>query len=87
MNGPAKARHGDVRGDESRNRDTIPAADTPDAVLRWEAFGGTWEVTEVRAGRAVVELRRCDGGEVVESVASDEPEFVRWAAAQLGGPG
>lgn len=62
---------------------SAPGSGTPQRIVRWEAFGGTWEVSSVTRTRAVVELRRCDGGEIVETIESTDPGFVRWAAVQL----
>ena len=60
-----------------------PLVDTPEAISRWESFGGEWEVVSVRDDHAAVDLRRCDGGEVVETLTSGDPQFVRWAAVQF----
>ncbi|MGO1539832.1 MAG: flavin reductase family protein [Leucobacter sp.] len=59
-----------------------PLVTPPDAVERWELSGGTWRVTQTDERSAVVELLRCDGGEVVDVLALQDPHDVRWAAVQ-----
>ena len=60
-------------------------AGTPPALARWAAFGGTWRVSAATAAEATVELRRCDGGELVETRTLREPREVAWARARLAG--
>ena len=55
----------------------------PEAVERWEIAGGHTRVRAVEADRAQVDLLRCDGGEVVESITLTTPKDVRWAAERL----
>ena len=45
-------------------------------LLRWEEFGAVWEVVRRTATEAVVSLRRCDGGEEVSRLASDDPRLL-----------
>ncbi|GAA1800425.1 flavin reductase family protein [Agromyces neolithicus] len=54
-----------------------------DELVRWEAFGGTWAVLEATRDGAIVSLCRCDGGEEVSRITSDDPGFIEWAAKQL----
>lgn len=51
---------------------------------RWEAHGGAWQVLDgaAVAGRVRVSLLRCDGGEEVDRLESDNAEFRRWLAAR-----
>ncbi len=43
---------------------TIERPDDPvEALRRWEAFGGRWEVVHETSDDLVISLRRCDGGE------------------------
>lgn len=46
-------------------------------LLRWEEFGGTWQVRTRRDGEAVVALCRCDGGEEVERLWLHAPDALR----------
>lgn len=55
---------------------------TPEQIERWEAHGGTWRISARTQTSATIELLRCDGGEVVETIVSDDPETVRWALAE-----
>lgn len=43
---------------------------------RWEAAGGEWHVVRLGADGAKVDLKRCDLGEVVDSITSADPEFL-----------
>ena len=55
------------------------APDDPVEVLRrWEEFGAVWEVVRRTAGQAVVSLRRCDGGEEVSRLVSDDPRLLAY---------
>ena len=47
---------------------------------RWQAAGGLWRVVGQRSGRTLVELCRCDGGEVVGRLTSDDPQFLDYLA-------
>ena len=76
-------RHFYDRGPEVGWTWKTPLVDTPAEVARWEEFGGTWEVVSVQTNEARIDFLRCDGGEVAESLVSDDPELVRWAAVQL----
>ncbi|MBP1325683.1 nitronate monooxygenase [Leucobacter exalbidus] len=51
----------------------------PEAVARWELNGGTWRVSTVTQTSAAVELRRCDGGEVVDRLTLTQPRDLCWA--------
>lgn len=42
---------------------------------RWEAFGGTWELVARQGDVRVVSLLRCDGGEEVGRLTSDDPDL------------
>ncbi len=45
---------------------------------RWELFGGAWQVRKRDSAHAEIDLLRCDGGERVDSLASDDPTFLAW---------
>jgi len=63
--------------------DAQPAG-LPEVIERWENAGGTWVVREVlQSATAIVDLLRCDGGEIVESVSLSDAEELRWASEQL----
>lgn len=76
-------RHFFDRGGEVGWTRKSPLAAPPQEVARWELQGGRWRVRSVGVTRALVELRRCDGGETVESVTLTDPREVRWAHVQL----
>lgn len=58
-------------------------ADLPAAVERWELSGGTWRVQSVSDDKAVVELLRCDGGEIAELATLTDPNDLLWSGVQL----
>lgn len=76
-------RHFYDRGPEVGWTRKSPLAEPPERVARWEEFGGTWRVRDAGGGSATVELRRCDGGELVETLELEQPHEVRWARVQL----
>ncbi|WP_449278240.1 hypothetical protein [Leucobacter sp. GX24907] len=62
------------------------AMDTPPPVVsRWENAGGAWQIGRITPDRAIVQLLRCDGGEIVDVAELTDPAEVRWAAAQESG--
>ena len=47
------------------------------AVLeRWRNSGAVWQVLSRSSSRVTVALRRCDGGEEVERLTSEDPELL-----------
>jgi len=75
-------RHFYDRGAEVGWTRKSPLVRPPAAVERWQTAGGTWSVRSVGEGSARVELLRCDGGEVVETLILEDPRELRWAAVQ-----
>ena len=49
---------------------------------RWEAFGAHWVVLDDDGTRVTVSLCRCDGGEEVERLTSDEPSLRAFLAGR-----
>lgn len=76
-------RHFYDRGAEVGWTRKSPLVTPPAAVERWELAGGTWLVSRMDRGSAIVELLRCDGGETVETLTLRDPRELRWAAVQL----
>ena len=56
----------------------MTAEDPVDVLVRWERFGGTWQVVRRTAATVTISLRRCDGGEQVEELTSDSPALLAW---------
>lgn len=55
--------------------------DTDRQILqRWEDFGGVWRVLATGGHAATVSLCRCDGGEEVQRLTTEEPDLVAWLA-------
>jgi hypothetical protein len=50
-------------------------------VQRWLGFGGAWRVVSRTAGTVTISLCRCDEGEEMDRLISDDPELLAW----LGG--
>jgi hypothetical protein len=42
---------------------------------RWEDFGGAWELVAARGDVRVLSLLRCDGGEEVSRLTSDDADL------------
>ena len=51
-------------------------ADPVETLRRWEEFGAVWEVVHRTPEQAVVSLRRCDGGEEVSRLVSEDPRLL-----------
>jgi hypothetical protein len=49
---------------------------------RWTDFGGHWAVLDDDGDRVTVSLRRCDGGEEVERLTSDDRELRAFLAGR-----
>lgn len=58
----------------------IEPAHSLETVQRWVAFGGTVRLLEHVGRGSIVELCRCDGGELVESFESDDARLNAWVA-------
>jgi hypothetical protein len=50
-------------------------------LLRWEEAGATWQLLATRGTSVTVSLCRCDGGEEVEQLVSDEPDLRQYVSA------
>lgn len=57
------------------------ARETLAALERWSAFGGVWRVLDSDARSASVSLRRCDGGEEVERLVTEDAVVLEYLAA------
>jgi hypothetical protein len=55
----------------------------PKAIGRWELSGGTWRIAVLVEDHVIIELLRCDGGEVAEALTLRDADDLRWAAQQL----
>ena len=51
-------------------------------LLRWEVFGAEWAVVHRDEQGATVSLRRCDGGEEVGRLTSDDPALLAFLDAR-----
>ncbi|WP_109473502.1 hypothetical protein [Ornithinimicrobium cavernae] len=45
---------------------------------RWEEFGGVWRVVAADDRAATVSMCRCDGGEEVQRLTTEDPDLVAW---------
>lgn len=46
-----------------------------DALTRWADSGGVWRVQARGSATVTVVLLRCDAGEVVDRISSEDPEW------------
>ena len=67
-------------GAEGTSRDAVSALE------RWHDAGGVWEVVARTGSHVIVSLRRCDGGEEVDRVASDDPDLYAYLADRDSSP-
>lgn len=58
-----------------------------DTLERWELFGGAWRVREQEGSRVQIDLLRCDGGERVDSLTSDDPHLLDWVGERESSSG
>jgi hypothetical protein len=62
---------------------TDHARDDPVEVLRrWEDFGAVWQVVARTPEQVTVSLRRCDAGEEVSRLVSDDPALRAYVDAR-----
>lgn len=54
--------------------------DDLETLTRWEQFGGVWEVAYRGGDQVTLSLRRCDGGEEVGRLTSDDPQLLAHVA-------
>ena len=59
-----------------------PDADVEAALRRWEDAGGLWTVLARDAGTITVGLYRCDGGEEVDRIVTDELPLTQFLAGR-----
>lgn len=53
---------------------------------RWADFGGVWRVLAADEQAATVSLCRCDGGEEVQRLTTQDPDVVAWLAEHPESP-
>ncbi len=56
--------------------------DPVEQLQRWEEAGATWRVLARRPDSVTVALCRCDGGEEVERLDSDDPRLLDYVAGR-----
>jgi hypothetical protein len=54
------------------------AADLVARLQRWHDFGGVWRVASRTAGTVTISFRRCDDGEEVDRLTSNDPRLLEW---------
>ena len=66
----------------------MPVSPDPvDILRRWSDSGAVWRVLSRRGGTLVIGLYRCDGGEEVDRITSNDPRlgvFVAGRESSLG---
>jgi hypothetical protein len=62
------------------NSDSPPVA----ALRRWEDMGGIWRVVSRTSDDVTVVLLRCDGGEEVDRLVSDDPRLLTFLDSSPG---
>jgi hypothetical protein len=63
-----------------------PRQNPVDALVRWEDHGAVWRVVGRTASEVTVALCRCDGGEEVERLVSDDPALLAFVDERLSSP-
>lgn len=57
----------------SDSPDESPAEDPVALLKRWEQFGATWQILSRSGQKVTISMCRCDGGEEVQRLVSDDP--------------
>jgi hypothetical protein len=57
--------------------------DDLETLRRWEDFGAVWEVVHRTGGQVTLSLLRCDGGEEVGRLVSDDPAVLAHVARRV----
>lgn len=61
------------------------AAAAVDVISRWEQFGGSWRVIGRTGQQVTISLCRCDGGEELQRLTSDDPALIAWLGGRSSG--
>ena len=56
--------------------------DHVEELRRWEDSGALWQVVARSADRLTIALLRCDGGEEVERLVSDDPALLAFVGVR-----
>ncbi len=56
--------------------------DPVEELRRWEDSGAHWQVVSRTADRLTIALLRCDGGEEVERLVSDDPALLAFVGVR-----
>ncbi|MEE2046581.1 MULTISPECIES: hypothetical protein [Nocardiopsidaceae] len=57
-----------------------------EVLTRWEDHGAVWRVVDRSASRVTVALCRCDGGEEVDRLVSDDPDLLAFVDERVRTP-
>ncbi|WP_150242898.1 hypothetical protein [Nocardiopsis quinghaiensis] len=63
-----------------------PQQDPVEVLVRWEDHGAVWRVVERTPSGVTVALCRCDGGEEVERLVSDDPALLAFVDGRHTSP-
>ena len=63
-----------------------PRDDPVEVLRRWEDFGAVWQVVARTPEQVIVSLRRCDAGEEVSRLTSDDPALRAYVDEREPGP-
>lgn len=55
-----------------------------DRLERWHLFGAVWRVASRSAGTVTIAFCRCDDGEEVDRLTSDDPNLMDWLEVRKG---
>jgi hypothetical protein len=56
--------------------------DPVETLLRWESAGGVWRVIGRAGGSLTIGLFRCDGGEQIDLLRSDDANLLEFVGAR-----
>ena len=74
----------DHTGTAEPTRRVADADDDPvERLERWQQFGAVWRVTSERSATVTISLCRCDGGEEVGQIVSDDAHLLEWLGGRM----
>lgn len=61
---------------------TVGGQTVMERLERWQEFGAVWRVVSRAAGTLTISLCRCDGGEEIDQLTSNDPDLLAWLGSR-----
>jgi hypothetical protein len=66
----------------SAGGDSAVGNELVERLQRWQEFGAVWQLVARSSGTVTISFCRCDGGEEVERLTSDDPVLLDWLSGR-----